>query len=63
MMFFFVSTSDDKTFDETVGALEDVIMSDEFRYVQSKFMEKHYRHFEEGEENKHIYHEIFKKQV
>ena len=53
------STRSDKKFDVTVGHIEDIIMEDTFQELQNDFMEKHYHHFEDIEENKLIYTDIF----
>ncbi|XP_038070055.1 ADP-ribosylation factor-like protein 2-binding protein [Patiria miniata] len=47
-------------FDMTIGHIEDIIMEDEFQRLQNEFMEKNYLHFEDTEENKFIYTDIFK---
>ncbi|XP_031552316.1 ADP-ribosylation factor-like protein 2-binding protein [Actinia tenebrosa] len=54
------SSRADTKFDTTVGHLEDIIMEDEFQTMLNSFMEKHVHHFEDTEENKLIYTEIFK---
>ncbi|EDO40548.1 predicted protein, partial [Nematostella vectensis] len=54
----------DKKFDTTVGHLEDIIMGREpFQTIVKNFMEEHYQHFEDTEENKLIYTDIFKEYV
>ncbi|CAH8863921.1 unnamed protein product [Trichobilharzia szidati] len=50
-------------FDVTVGHLEDIMMSDEFRSVQDKFMDAYYNEFEDTEENKLCYTEIHNKYI
>ncbi|XP_046861869.1 ADP-ribosylation factor-like protein 2-binding protein [Xenia sp. Carnegie-2017] len=55
------STRADKTFDVTVGHIEDIIMEDTFQALQNEFMEEHYHHFEDVEENKLVYTDIFTK--
>jgi ADP-ribosylation factor 2-binding protein len=55
------SSRSDTKFDQTVGHIEDIIVSQEFQDVQNEFMEKHYHHFEDVEENKLIYTDIFEK--
>ncbi|KAJ3111101.1 ADP-ribosylation factor-like protein 2-binding protein [Phlyctochytrium bullatum] len=50
---------EDTKFDEVVGALEEVLMDDNFVSLQNQFLEKHYHHFENDDENKLIYMNIF----
>ncbi|EMP25597.1 RING finger and SPRY domain-containing protein 1 [Chelonia mydas] len=50
---------EDAEFDAVVGYLEDIIMDDCFQLIQRSFMDKHYREFEDTEENKLIYTSIF----
>ncbi|XP_022098080.1 ADP-ribosylation factor-like protein 2-binding protein [Acanthaster planci] len=50
----------DTKFDMTIGHIEDIIMEDEFQRLQNDFLEKNYLHFEDTEENKFIYTDIFK---
>lgn len=54
------SNASDEKFDLTVGALEDIVMDDDFQDLQDNFMEKYYNEFEETEENKLSYMDIFK---
>ncbi|XP_062501743.1 ADP-ribosylation factor-like protein 2-binding protein [Corticium candelabrum] len=54
------SSRSDAQFDETVGHIEDIIVSQEFEDLQNEFMEKHYHEFEDVEENKLVYTTIFK---
>lgn len=49
------SNAEDARFDEVVGAIEEVIMEDEFQALQDEFMNKNYKHFEDSDENKLIY--------
>ncbi|CAB4008077.1 ADP-ribosylation factor 2-binding [Paramuricea clavata] len=53
------SSRSDKKFDVTIGHIEDIIMEDTFQELQNEFMEKHYHHFEDVEENKLVYTDIF----
>ncbi|XP_032237528.2 ADP-ribosylation factor-like protein 2-binding protein [Nematostella vectensis] len=57
------SSRSDKKFDTTVGHLEDIIMEESFQTIVKNFMEEHYQHFEDTEENKLIYTDIFKEYV
>ena len=52
-------SASENRFDEIMGAIEDVIMSLEYQELQNGFMEKHYKEFEDTEENKFIYTDIF----
>ncbi|XP_071957777.1 ADP-ribosylation factor-like protein 2-binding protein [Antedon mediterranea] len=58
-----VSSIADTKFDITIGHIEDIIMDDTFQLLQRDFMEKHYKEFEDTEENKLIYTEIFNNYV
>ena len=51
--------ADDK-FDITVGALQEILMDEEFEKMQTAFSNKHCLQFEATEENKLIYTDIFK---
>ncbi|KAJ8042360.1 ADP-ribosylation factor-like protein 2-binding protein [Holothuria leucospilota] len=55
-----VSNLDDTKFDTTIGHIEDIIMEDGFQKMQGDFMEQHYHHFDDDEENKFIYTDIHK---
>eukprot|EP00961_Rhodomonas_salina_P272114 3677257-Rhodomonas_salina.2 len=52
---------DDDLFDMTVGALEDIMMDDAFQKMQNDFAAQHCSVFEDTDENKLIYTDIFKK--
>jgi ADP-ribosylation factor 2-binding protein len=49
------TNAEDARFDEVVGAIEEIIMEDEFQAIQDDFMTKNYKHFEDSDENKLIY--------
>jgi len=49
-----------KRFDEIMGTIEEIIMSDTFQELQYNFMEKYYKEFDDTEENKFVYTDIFK---
>mmetsp|Transcript_14932 Transcript_14932/g.24424 ORF Transcript_14932/g.24424 Transcript_14932/m.24424 type:complete len:167 (-) Transcript_14932:120-620(-) len=53
-------SAEDGAFDEIVGVLEEVAISDEFQKLLQGFCQEHCHHFEDTEENKLIYTEIFK---
>lgn len=52
-------SGDDSLFDTTIGHIEDIIIGPEFALLQNDFMEKYYKSFEEIEENKLEYMDIF----
>jgi ADP-ribosylation factor 2-binding protein len=52
---------EDDEFDMIVGALEEIMMDDEFQELQRTFATEHCSHFEDTDENKLIYTEIFAK--
>merc|ERR1711972_1104218 len=54
-------SAEDGAFDETVGALEQVAISDEFQALLRSFSEEHCHHFEDTEENKLIYTQLHTK--
>ncbi|KAI4464604.1 adp-ribosylation factor-like protein 2-binding protein [Holotrichia oblita] len=54
------SDDTDQEFHSTVGHIEDILMEDKFLELHNDFMEKHWQEFEESEENKFIYTDIFK---
>lgn len=47
-------------FDEAIGHIEDVIMDPQFQTLQKAFMEKYWNEFDDTEENKLVYMDIFK---
>lgn len=47
-------------FDEAIGHIEDVLMDPKFQDLQKSFLEKYWNEFEDSEENKLVYMEIFK---
>ncbi|XP_023324719.1 ADP-ribosylation factor-like protein 2-binding protein [Eurytemora carolleeae] len=46
-------------FDHIVGEIENILVEDDFLKLQSNLLEKHWHHFEDTEENKLIYTDIF----
>ncbi|KAJ8930807.1 hypothetical protein NQ314_016363 [Rhamnusium bicolor] len=50
-------------FARVIGRIEEIIMDENFIKLQDKFMEEHWREFDEEEENKLAYMEIFKKYI
>ncbi|KAJ8003168.1 hypothetical protein DPEC_G00166590 [Dallia pectoralis] len=53
------SSDADAAFDAVIGSIEDLIMEDEFQTLQQSFLEKHYKEFDDSEENKLAYTTIF----
>ena len=53
------NAADDK-FDVTVGALQEILMDENFEKMQRAFTNKHCLQFEATEENKLVYTDIFK---
>ena len=50
---------EDDYFDMVVGALQDIVMEDKFQDMQNTFMNQNATHFEDSEECKLIYMDIF----
>ena len=57
------SGPEDAQFDETVGHVQDILFEDGLAELQREFMDKHYHHFEDKDENKFIYTDIHKEYV
>ncbi|XP_055389902.1 ADP-ribosylation factor-like protein 2-binding protein [Condylostylus longicornis] len=57
--FFLTSPCSDK-FDVIIGEIENIVVEEEFQNLQNSFLEHNYRIFEDTEENKLEYYEIFK---
>lgn len=61
--FSFISSgganAEDDEFDAIVGQLEEIIMEPEFQEMQERFMQTNCGHFEDKDENKLIYTDIF----
>ncbi|KRX10175.1 hypothetical protein PPERSA_08578 [Pseudocohnilembus persalinus] len=51
---------EDQEFDNIIGCLQDIVISQEFELLQQQFFKKHYQVFEDTEENKMEYMTIFK---
>ena len=51
--------SDDNAFDEIVGALENILMDDEFLNLQNDFCESNCEVFQDDDENKLVYTDLF----
>ena len=54
-------SKEDALFDETIGCIQDIILSSNFLDLQRGFMDEHYHHFEDKEENPLIYTDIFQR--
>ncbi|XP_023241036.1 ADP-ribosylation factor-like protein 2-binding protein isoform X2 [Centruroides sculpturatus] len=54
------SNSKCKMFDTTIGHIEEIIMEPDFQKLQNDFLEKYYVCFEDKEENKLEYMDIFR---
>ena len=52
--------AEDDKFDVTVGALQEILMDEDFERMQKEFSNKHCLQFEATEENKLVYTDIFK---
>lgn len=52
---------EDDNFDMIIGALEEIMMDEKFQQLQEEFVYQFYSQFDDGEENKLIYTEIFAK--
>ena len=50
---------DDDYFDMVVGCLQEIVIESPFQKMQQSFMDKYSHNFEDTEENKHIYFDIF----
>ncbi|XP_077452536.1 ADP-ribosylation factor-like protein 2-binding protein isoform X2 [Stigmatopora argus] len=57
------SSAADTAFDSVIGCIEDIIMEEDFQRLQRSFMEKHYKEFDNTEENKLSYTPIFNEYV
>ncbi|XP_011161846.1 ADP-ribosylation factor-like protein 2-binding protein [Solenopsis invicta] len=52
-------SEEDRSFDETIGHIEDLLLEEDFQALQHKFLEKYWDVFEPVEDNKLIYTDIF----
>lgn len=55
----YIGQQNSTKFDNIIGYIEDILVDEEFQSLQKRFMEKHWVEFEEEEENKLIYTDIF----
>ena len=54
------TNAEDDRFDAFVGTLQEIVINEEFENLQNSFFKKYCSHFENTEENKLIYMDIFK---
>eukprot|EP00633_Aureoumbra_lagunensis_P000383 CAMPEP_0197298200 /NCGR_PEP_ID=MMETSP0890-20130614/42879_1 /TAXON_ID=44058 ORGANISM="Aureoumbra lagunensis, Strain CCMP1510" /NCGR_SAMPLE_ID=MMETSP0890 /ASSEMBLY_ACC=CAM_ASM_000533 /LENGTH=154 /DNA_ID=CAMNT_0042775775 /DNA_START=1 /DNA_END=465 /DNA_ORIENTATION=+ len=54
-------TANELEFDSTIGALEEILMGEAFSALQTSFFKDHASIFEDSDENKHEYFDIFQK--
>jgi len=54
-------SAEETAFDTMIGALQDIVMNEDFQTLLTNFQREHCGHFEDTEENKLIYTELFKK--
>jgi len=54
-------SAEETAFDAMVGALQEVVMKEDFQTLLDNFQREHCGHFEDTEENKLIYTDLFKK--
>ena len=57
------SSARDTRFDEVVGHIEDIVVSDAFQQANDHFLDKYYTDFDDSEENKLIYTPIFNEYI
>ena len=58
-----LENDDSDNFNIIIGCLEETVMGETFQNLQSQFMDKYYKQFEESEENKLEYTQIFNEYV
>lgn len=51
----------DRNFFKIIGHIEEIIIRDKFKELLNNFLEQHYREFEDTDENKLVYMDVFKK--
>ncbi|CAL1543856.1 unnamed protein product [Lymnaea stagnalis] len=57
------SSTKDVLFDSVIGHIEDIIMEEPFQIIQTSFLEKYYKEFDDSEENKFCYTDIHKEYI
>ena len=55
------TNEEDDRFDQFVGSLQEIVINEEFEELQNSFFKSYCSHFDNTEENKLIYTDIFKK--
>uniref|UniRef100_A0A8D8QIS9 ADP-ribosylation factor-like protein 2-binding protein n=2 Tax=Cacopsylla melanoneura TaxID=428564 RepID=A0A8D8QIS9_9HEMI len=58
-VFTLSNTEPDELFHLIIGCIEDILIDPEFSDLQTKFLEKYWMEFDDVEENKFIYMDIF----
>lgn len=56
---YFCINSEDVDFNTIIGCIEDMLLNEEFLEMQNNFMDKYWHEFEDNEENKLVYMDIF----
>lgn len=56
---FFCQSRANQFFDQVIGHIEDIVLSEEFQKLHAKFLEQHWLKFENKEENKLEYMDVF----
>ncbi|BFZ12620.1 hypothetical protein BsWGS_15659 [Bradybaena similaris] len=56
-------STQDAGFDSIIGHIEDIIMEESFQTIQTSFLEKYYKEFDNTEENKFCYTDIHKEYI
>lgn len=54
-------SDEDSAFDNTVGVLQEIVLDESFQNILQGFCKEHCHHFEDTEENKLVYTELFEK--
>ena len=49
------------TFDQIVGAIEDIVIDDQFQDLQTELLEKHFHHFDVSTEKNTLHKLLFSK--
>ncbi|XP_073987104.1 ADP-ribosylation factor-like protein 2-binding protein [Rhodnius prolixus] len=58
-----ISSEAISSFDKTIGFIEDIIVEESFQKIQRQFLEQYWDQFDDGEENRLIYMDIFQNYV
>ncbi|KAJ9584917.1 hypothetical protein L9F63_020723 [Diploptera punctata] len=57
------SSAEDAFFDSVIGHIEDILMEEGFQDLQKSFMEKYWHEFDDDDENKLCYMDIFNEYI